>query len=176
MKTINILGLGESLKTYIPNGEITIGVNDIIRFHPVDFLVLADPPKVFKGERLRNICKGIYRVYSHYSEWSLYFRNFEKISCAPGRATLSALGTNLIPKSNNSTFIATCLAYRLGATEIILYGVDFLGHKTLSQPATLKVAVENFRDLRIELARRKCNLYLASDFGNLRGVIPVKRY
>ena len=75
---VDILGLGESLKEYSPSDNITIGVNDIFKFHPVDYLVCVDNPQRFSAERFNTIINSNHKkFYTHYKKYKnpIFFYN-----------------------------------------------------------------------------------------------------
>ena len=51
-----VLGLGPTIKYYKPERNcITIGVNDIFKYHYVKYLIIRDLPESFSNERLKII-------------------------------------------------------------------------------------------------------------------------
>lgn len=126
--TINILGLGESLSRYIYDENKTIGVNDIWKKVQTNYLVCVDRPSRFEPERLEIIktCKPE-KFFSHITEWKQFHENYEHIDlCYEAK-----LDSEQVRCSNNSTFVACIMAFRLGAKNIQIYGADFKTHKTL---------------------------------------------
>ena len=61
MEHFSILGLGESLKNFSPNGSVTIGVNDIYKHFPADYVVCVDTPDKFNPERFKTITSSYYK-------------------------------------------------------------------------------------------------------------------
>jgi len=51
MKTINIIGLGLSNQRYEVDNNISIGVNDSLKYFKTDYLVCVDLPKKFISNR-----------------------------------------------------------------------------------------------------------------------------
>ena len=173
---IDVLGLGKSILEYKNNGCQTIGVNDIYRYHKTDYVLCVDYPKRFNEERL-NFIKGSTpkKFYSQLvtngkrQGWD-FMINFEKIELT---SKLDLSNRNKISHSNNSAFVATVLAFHLGATEIVLCGVDFVGHKHLSQQRMLQRAMNDFKKLKEELEKKDVIISVSSKFSKLHGVLPL---
>lgn len=170
--TTHVLGLGESLKEYKTDSNLTIGVNNIHSFVKTDYVVCIDQPHVFKEDRLNTIlktkCKGF---YSHIDKWN-HLDNFNLIKFNSGRGTLNGFDSDKFCYSNNSTYVAVVLAYKLGAKNIVLHGVDFRTHKNF-RGNSFKRAIMDFRNLSIELNRRGVNLFVGSDWSALSEFLPL---
>lgn len=165
--TIEILGLGESLSEYVPNGNITIGVNDIHSRIKTDYVVCVDVHEAFNRERLEVIketkCKGF---YSQLDCWQL-LPNFNKISLS------RICELNDVDKfrcSNNSPFVACVLAYKLGAKKIVLWGVDFRTHQHLKDASFLR-ALDHYKWLKSELKKNGCDLVIGSTYSALHSLL-----
>ena len=175
MKTIHVLGTGPSLKYYKPDVNTTIGVNDIWKYHKTDHVVCVDMPKRFNKERLKVIveCDPLVFMTCYPDAWEP-LRNVKGLKLAPIRGSVDTL-TN--PKqicfSNNSAFVATVMAYHLGAKEIVLYGVDFTGHHDLSQPQKQKRAIQDFVKLLHALDKRGVKLMVSSKDSLLSTKMPI---
>jgi len=175
MKTIHVLGLGPSLSHYKPDGNTTIGVNDIWKYHKTDYVVCVDMPKRFDCGRLRTIVdcspKEFYTCYPR--DWS-GLRDNKGLNLAPLRGSVDTLtDKNQICFSNNSAFVATVMAYHLGAKRIILHGVDFTDHKNLSEPIAQKSAIDHFTKLFFALDRYEVKLMVSSKDSLLSAKMPV---
>ncbi len=172
--TINILGLGETLLLYKQSDAITVGVNDIHSRIKTDFVVCVDIPSAFNDQRLQTIketnCRGF---YSQLDEWS-NLPNFKKIEFNRGRGLLDGLDTEKFCYSNNSTYVATILAYKLGAEKIVIYGADFVSHSHFKND-TLKRTLDDFKSLRIKLNSKGVKLFVCDEFSELSKVLPVYR-
>lgn len=175
---IHIIGLGASLNETIKYvGGTTIGVNDVYSSFRTDYVVCVDKPQRFEALRRLTIadCKPEI-FYSNCLEWS-FKKEFQHLKIAPIRSNLSTLDDiNNVPYSNNSTFVACIMAYHLGATEIIMHGVDFKNHKQLSEPDTLERALKDFQNLFIEFNKRKIKLFINSNYSELSKIIPVYEF
>jgi len=133
---IDVLGLGESIKEFKPNGNITIGVNDIAKYFKTDYLVVVDKPERFTKKRLETIVNHRCKMFTHLKEW-LPYRKVNLIQLAYGRGSLNDIETERYCYSNNSTYVAVVLAYKLGATKINIFGADFNSHPTLNTQTVL---------------------------------------
>ena len=150
-KIVNILGLGQSLKEYKPNGGITIGVNDITTFVDIDYLVIQDKPHAFSFNRYQQIIDNPPKkyVFSYQTEWQQDFAKEDNniFLHLPQKIT-----TGL-----DSTYLAVKIArIYFNASQINLYGVDFTNHPQHSKilPKILKQyeqIAEVLSDLNIKL-------------------------
>ena len=123
--TIVVCGCGESLNELTtPERFITIGVNDVgRRFHP-NYLVVVNPRSQFSGDRF------------HYVESSRASYLFTQLDLGLSRENVIrfSLGTpngtdlsdpNVLHYTQNSPYVALCLAVHMGARRIGVIGVDF---------------------------------------------------
>ena len=144
---INVLGLGESLKDFKQDGSITIGVNDIWKYHKTHYIVCVDRINAFSVERFKTIhhSKPI-KFLSHLEEWQPLMPTFELIKLNSGRGNIKEIESENYCYSNNSPYVAVVLAYKLGATTINIYGVDFNTHKNFKDNMLL-AAIKDFKVL-----------------------------
>lgn len=174
MKTIHVLGTGPSLKHYTPDESTTVGVNDIYKYHKTDYIVCVDLPKRFNPERLKIIKESKPKEF-----FTFYPKDWEPIrkvtELRRGRRGSVDTLTNRqqICYSNNSTFVATIMAYHLGAKRIVLHGVDFTGHKDLSEPIVQQAAIDDFVKLFFALSRLGVKLMVGSNDSLLSPKMPI---
>lgn len=143
---VSVLGLGESVNEFKPNGSITIGVNDIWKHHPTDYIVCVDRINAFTVKRLRTIMfSKPKKFFTHLEEWKRIMPTFELIELSKGRGNLNDID-NTFAYSNNSVFVAVVLAYKLGATEINIFGADFNTHAAFNGNM-LFAALDDFKRL-----------------------------
>lgn len=170
--TINVLGLGETLLLYKPDGFISVGVNDIHSRVKTDFVVCVDVPSAFNAERLATInkteCKGF---YTQLDEWS-QIPNYNKIEFNRGRGLLDGLDNERFCYSNSSPYVAVILAYKLGAKKIVIYGADYKTHKHFKNDSLRRV-LNDFGSLRKALNARGVELLVCDSFSELSKVLPV---
>lgn len=144
---VNILGLGESLGDYTrKENEVAIGVNDIYSFEYVNYFVCVDRPSRFTEERKEAIVNCPATLYTHLNDWCLLRDNVRLINLSTGRGNLAEIDSEKFCYSNNSTFVAAILAYKIGATEINFFGVDMNTHDNLKDNV-LKQALNDFEAL-----------------------------
>lgn len=124
-ETLLVCGCGESLnKLQQPERFVTIGVNDIGRkFHP-DYLVVVNPPRHFAADRFRYVQSSQAKFIFTQLELGLAKENVVKFSLGqPGGTDFS--NPNVLNYTQNSPYVALCLAIHMGARQIGLLGVDF---------------------------------------------------
>jgi glycosyltransferase involved in cell wall biosynthesis len=143
-ETILVCGCGESLNDLTqPNRFITIGVNDIgRRFHP-NYLVVVNPRSQFSGDRFRYIKES--RAACLFTQLDLGVPHPQIV-----RFRLGAYGgtdfsdSSVLHYTQNSPYVALCLAVHMGARRIGLIGVDFTDHhffaKTGAHPLAARLA------------------------------------
>lgn len=171
--TIHVLGLGDSLEHYKPDNNITIGVNDIHKFIKTDYVVCVDHLFAFSKDRLETIlktrCKGF---YSQIVDWGMVIPNFKLIEFNSGRGLLHELDNNKFCYSNNSPFVACILAYKLGAKNIVLHGVDLIDHPHIKGNSKEK-ALLDYKNLNKAFKSRGVNLFVGSKDTNLVSFLPI---
>lgn len=126
--TCNIIGLGESATKWNGSG-FSIGINDAWRFgHQTNCLVVSNFPNKFPQERLEIIknSKPV-KFYSPITSWRQWFPNMSEIKL---RSWDGHLYDRTVIHTNTSASIAMDLARQLGATKIILWGIDMKTHPT----------------------------------------------
>lgn len=162
---IAILGLGPSISLFNASEyDLSIGVNDIWRYHPADVIVCLDRRSVFNGER--GIIIDDSRPAAFYSQivnWDSR-SDFQKISLSHNYPDRECdLDLPYFNKSYCSPFVAVQIAFRYyGATDIHLFGVDLINHPHLDRVLCLKIKI-HFRNLKKSLYEKGCNLIIHGD-------------
>ena len=123
--TIIVCGCGESLNELTePERFITIGVNDVGRKFQPNYLVVVNPRDQFTGDRF---------TFVENSEADYLFTQLDLGITRENVVTFN-LGTNggtdlsdpnILHYTQNSPYVALCLAVHMGAGRIGLIGVDF---------------------------------------------------
>lgn len=181
MKTIVVVGLGPSAFRAEAQGLLrrfeTIGVNDVDLFHHPKHLLLLDEMKRFTDER-KKIIKRTQAKYIYYVQdrWDSYFGGSKRV-----RKFQTAFWNFQQPPSldesgiliggKTSPFVATHLAYQLGAIQIGLIGVDIT--KTHGLSSIVKVIDRDFQVLYRLLQKRGVELYNCSSISRLKN-LPYK--
>lgn len=133
--TVHVIGCGESAEGWADWSDasdwISIGVNDAFKWgYDFTYLFLVDPPENFRNEpeRMKIIkCTDPAALVSFSMRWKAHF---------PGTTfdlEKSQIFTNkIVPgrqyHSKTSTFAAMSYALNMGATEIVLHGIDLNTH------------------------------------------------
>lgn len=171
---MNIVACGITGSTW--NGEGgSIGVNDCERFgHKVASLVVVNSD--FELPRLQ-IIKNTIAPAGFYSQLTYWFNQPNYKPLPPmkrftGRENKTETGW--VYSSRTSPFIAISLAAFLGHQEIVLYGVDFDAHPIVTGERLAR-EVTAYKKLIDFLHIRGVNVFLSTDYGALRGFVPVKK-
>lgn len=130
---ILVCGCGPSLlELEDPARHITIGVNDVGRLFDPTYLVVLNPRAQFKGDRFRYVAESNARAL--FTQLDLGPVRPPVVKFRLGRYGGTDAGTDdalddRLDYTQNSPYVAVCLAARMGATRIGLVGVDFTdGH------------------------------------------------
>jgi hypothetical protein len=151
---INVLGLGESLINYTPTNTVTIGVNDIYKHFNTEHIVCVDKPNRFDNYRQQIIRDSRPKTFfSQLDDWRNIAHNYKKIEFAIGRGKFDELDSDKICFGCSSPLVATVIAYKMGAKEIELFGVDFNTHPNFVDNV-LNRAIREFVALKTELDKR----------------------
>ncbi|MGO1068725.1 glycosyltransferase [Lysobacter sp. CA199] len=124
-QSVIVCGCGQSLTSHSPQlGSISIGVNDVGRCFDPTYLVVLNPRSQFKHDRFR---------YVEHSNARALFTQIELGAVRPPvvRFRLGQYGgigpqtDGALNYTQNSPYVAVCLAAYMGARRIGLIGVDF---------------------------------------------------
>lgn len=167
-----VVASGDSAKDWVRRGPV-IGVNDCEKWgKPVDTLILVNAPAKFK-ERLNIITRSKAKVLTNSpGMWKIHFKNCEKIERLI--SFNSRILKNFVYMSQTSPIIAISYAIKQGATEIVIWGVDFLYHRkwakgTKAGDREIKVYERFFADCK----RIGVKVYLGETGTAFDGVLPV---
>jgi hypothetical protein len=122
-----VVALGNSGINWKPRG-LTIGVNEYLMWgRQAEVMVLVNAPHKFSLDEMNLIRQHKGKVITNSpGQWSKYFPHAELLKHM-GQFNLR-VQKGRIYSSATSPMIAISYAMTQGATEIILYGVDFLNH------------------------------------------------
>ena len=170
--TAEILGLAPSVTAYKPSGNITIGVNDIFKICSVDHLIVIDNPNQFNNKRKNTILQSTPKLFiSQINTWNR-MKNFHLIKLANVRGSVSQIEQhNIYPYSIMSPYVAIVHAYKLGATEIIIYGVDLLNHKSLTGDSKIKRVLTDISTLNQYLIKKNVSLKVYNKSSRLSSIL-----
>lgn len=159
---VAILGLGPSIKLF-SGGIPSIGVNDIYRYYPADFVVCLDEKNRFTPERLDIIERSNPDMFfSQLDCWNTH-QAFSRIKLQNDYPNyVCQLDLNDLPKSLCSPFVAVAIGFKMGFKNIHLFGVDLINHPTLKDRQTEKIK-QHFKALKIALNQYDRNLIIHGD-------------
>ena len=169
-----VVGTGSSALACKPENSLKIGVNDVFKIISVDHLICVDYPAGFSNERLKIIKQSTPKLFiSPIDEWKKYFpTNFAEIKLASFRSELSEIEKeNVYPYSIMSPYVGIVHAYKLGCKEIILYGVDLVNHKTLSEELKTNRILRDIQALNIYLQSKNVSLKVYNKSSKLSEVL-----
>ena len=142
-ETIVVCGCGESLNSLErPERFVTIGVNDVGRRFTPDYLVVVNPRSQFSADRFK---------YVEASKSKALFTQFPDLGVAHPCIINFQLGTyggidfsdaNVLHYTQNSPYVALCLAAYMGASRIGLIGVDFTDNHFFALTGTHPLAAQ----------------------------------
>ncbi len=166
-----IVASGESASGWIPRGTC-VGSNDCERFgKPVDILILVNKPGKF-GERIHTIKKSKAKVLTNsVAQWKPYFPNCEKIQRLISFNKL--ILKNFIYSSKTSPIICLSLAIKMGATEIIMWGVDFMNHKYNQGTKNGALEIDLYKRFFKQLELKGIKVYLGANGTAFDNFLPL---
>ena len=152
-ESILVCGCGDSLlQLQPPVSVITIGVNDVGRYFDPTYLVVVNSQRQFARDRFE---------YIRNSRAQAIFTQFDNLAVPEERRVRVRLGqyggTDLsrddtLHYTQNSPYVAVCLAMHMGARRIGLLGVDFGTGSVYGGPAAHPLAARVER-INAEYAR-----------------------
>lgn len=170
--TIHVIGKGESKEFFKYDGNITIGVNDVNKWIKTDHIVVVDPMDAYKEghETFRN---SNAMFWSQLEDNRNYVKNFTLIELARGRGVLDEFDSDRFVYSITSPFVAVHLAYKLGAKNIVMWGVDFNTHPNFDTDSLRNRALKDFGNLRKKLNERGVNFYVGHEMSMFSSILPI---
>jgi hypothetical protein len=120
-----VCGCGRSLRQFAEPGRYTtIGVNDVGRRFVPEYLVVVNPVESFTADRWAHVRDTNPPVFL--SQYRLAVRAGTYVQFRLGRyASVDFDDPGALNYTQNSPYVALCLAVHLGARRIGVYGVDF---------------------------------------------------
>jgi hypothetical protein len=171
--TILVCGCGQSLnQLQRPEEFVTIGVNDVGRKFQPDYLVVVNPPHQFAGDRFRYVEGSQAKFIFTQLDLGLAKENVVKFTLGTQGGT-DFSNPDVLHYTQNSPYVALCLAIHMGARRIGLLGVDFTNdhffgptgvHSLASQ---LTVIDQQYRRLYDAARARGVEIYNLSETSRL---------
>jgi glycosyltransferase involved in cell wall biosynthesis len=125
---ILVCGCGQSLNELAaPEGLVIIGVNDVGRLLQPDYLVVVNPRRQFTGDRFRYVESSKARAIFTQLDLGMVHPNVVRFRLGRHGGT-EFDDPNVLHYTQNSPYVAVCLAVHMGAKRIGLIGVDFTDH------------------------------------------------
>jgi hypothetical protein len=178
----SVVGCGESAKEWFNTFcDVSIGVNDCFKFgHQVDYLLCVNAPFKFLPtkannytDRLSTIRKSNPQKFltSLCYEWRKYRQDLQ---CMKIQRFGKHLNKESVYHTRSSTFIAMSWAYKQGAKDIILWGVDFLNHADfpVEQRAT-QFEIEEYRRFADMIEKEGTKVWIGNENTGLNKYFEV---
>ena len=187
MKQIDVFGYGETLAFHQNTGNTTIGFNHICAHKQCDYVLILDRPYEIKSKEpdhykqiLKSRPNSAFLVFDN--NWNKLLRQpVINIGLAKERSSLEEINSfstyyNL-PYSYNSAFVACVIAYRMGATQINIWGCDFNTNTDANvifngRPMN-EINIDDFRNLYEVLSKNGCKMFVGKKQSRLSEFIPV---
>lgn len=168
----NLIACGPTGSLWDGSGH-SIGVNDCWKFgRPTEALLIVDG---FQGvaDRERAIIIRNSRpkyFFSQRTDWGQQ-PGYKRIEITRWRGEIRS--GEIYHNNGSSPFIALSLCHVAGFKEVVMYGVDLVGHPVL-KGELLEKQVRDFKEFGEQLEMRGTKVYLASAFGALKDIFPAK--
>lgn len=171
---ISIIGCGASSEGWYKHPhDYSIGVNDMKKFgHDPDSLLICNWPLKFPQHRL-NIIKETNpkRFFSNTDAWRTYFPQMEKIYL---RSWDGHFYKDYIVHTDTSPTIAMGLARSMGATEIVLWGCDYIDHHMYHKNNN-STELRQIKAICEALKNEGVKIYLGASGSALETFLPIKK-
>jgi hypothetical protein len=156
----HVLGLAESVRDFKPDGNVTIGCNDIYRYFETDYLFVVSALSPARANFVENARPK--KLFSTMSRWSAH-PCYEYIAhkMTPWKENRPNTLGEWIYYSNNTPFIQASWAFNQGFKEIVLWGCDFTDHPLLKDDAIIKTYFD-FQGLKKAMKEKGVSMYLGS--------------
>jgi hypothetical protein len=135
---VSVVACGDSAKEWFNTPvDFSVGVNDCFKWGVnTDYLVCVNSPYKFhptaengNTDRLQTILNSRpKKFFTHTSNWKQYMRGKAEVEMLSMRNFNGTFKKDRVYFSATSPFVAITLAAKLGATDIILWGIDMINH------------------------------------------------
>lgn len=177
--TIHVIASGESGAKWSGQGP-SIGVNDCSKWgYPVDYLVLLNTPAQFQQSRQMDIVRTQFKTLftTIKSHWTKFFESHgDKVNEILIRkwSPTTKLSKYYIYHSKTSPLVAMSLAYNMGATEIVLWGVDFKTHHRYREGQQYFIGeMRQYQTFIQALEKSGVKVYLGAEGSALGKIVPI---
>ncbi|MDT5293478.1 MAG: hypothetical protein QOJ76_358, partial [Acidobacteriota bacterium] len=127
-ETFVVCGCGESLNGFTrPERFVTVGVNDVGRRFTPRYLVVVNPRNQFAGDRFGYVERSQAEFIFTQLELGLRRESVVRFRLGTHGGT-DISNPEVLHYTQNSPYVALCLAAHMGARRIGLIGVDFTDH------------------------------------------------
>lgn len=156
--TAHVLGLAPSVRDFTPDGNVTIGCNDIYRHHETDYLFVVSSLPPARANFVQNARPK--KLYSSMPRWSNH-PSYEYIAnrMTPWKQNRPNKLGEWIYYSNNTPFIMASWAFNQGYRKIVLWGCDFTDHPLLKDEALIRTYVD-FQQLQKAFLEKGASMHL----------------
>lgn len=172
---ILVCGCGPSLSSYRPiDGVVTIGVNDVGRLFDPTYLVVVNPRNQFREDRFRHVERS--RAQALFTQLDLGPVDPTVVRFPLGTYGGTEVSEGVLHYTQNSPYVAVCLAAWMGARRIGLLGVDFTEHHFFGATGRHPLAAQlaridaEYAALGEALRRRGIELLNLSPVSRLQGL------
>lgn len=176
LSKIDIIGCGPTGKHWEDaDSSYSIGVNDCWKWgRHTDELVILNTRDSFTPMRLAIIedsnpdilvtnFPGMFKIQAKAVQGVYDFQSYFLNSQLDGKT---------LYRAHSSTFMAVSLAFNRGAKDIVMWGVDFSNHNTITG-AILFDEMKKWRQLYFALTKKNCNLWVGKETRLLSQFIPT---
>ena len=126
--SVVVCGCGESLNGLVrPERFVTVGVNDVGRLFTPDYLVVINPRRQFAGDRFEFVERSGAEYLFTQLDLGLAREGVVRFQLGSYGGTDFA-NPDVLHYTQNSPYVALCLAAHMGARRVGLVGVDFTDH------------------------------------------------
>lgn len=172
--TYTIQGCGQTGEAWDGTG-LAIGVNDCFKFGKrTSILLICNHRSKFPESRIEIIKQhNPTKFYTDSNSWRYIFPNFTQVMLRSWDGILRK-ESNRLQHADSSPFIAMSLAYNLGATKMVLYGVDFNDHHYISA-GKAKMEIRQYRQLTEVLRSKGVKVFLGAPGSLLEEFLMVEK-
>lgn len=163
---VSIIACGDSAKEWYKTPcDLSVGCNDSAKWgHKLNHLLVVNHPSKFSNEpgRFKHIIESKPdKFFAHSRAWSQWFPNMEFIR--PIRL-VGRLRKGVYYHSQTSPFVAMSHAFNIGATEIVLWGVDMRTHKVYHDRSKAQtIEVDRYKRFIAALEKHGVKVYLGAE-------------